>query len=439
MIEPVRSTVAVRDYRSDPIVETQNFHGSGTRRWETAELRTTLAFSFADGAGSTGAADCVQRQRLPTARPKPGDTASDSLRCGLRIDPQLPEWQLALERAADGALTGSLTSGEKQIDLALTGPAGPALAPHAVAFLHDGATLASLDLRDGEASDLQALDSNLRGAIAGAMLALRASSGPPLWPLPTLPMPPELRLAPEAEVRVSSRFLGDSIRVGSYRSNRPRSSERQSAWMGETAYSSQGEQGSTVRENRFMVIRSKRIVMRPVCEGDAESLLGVFRNPAVRQYLLDDTLVSIKWVRAEIASSNERFAALGVGLWAIQCVNATNIIGFVGFRDFFDPPRLQLLYGLLPQYWGRGLATEAAERVCEYAFSSGFARIEAATDAPNSRSIAVLNRLGMLFLESSGDAHHGSVFYEIDRVGWYHMQGKTERQRHAVDTAKRRD
>lgn len=135
--------------------------------------------------------------------------------------------------------------------------------------------------------------------------------------------------------------------------------------------------------------------MCPVSEGDADSLLSVFQDPAVRRYLLDDSLVSLEWLRNEIASSDERFAGIGAGLWAIRFLDATAVIGFVGFRDFFDPPRLRLLYGLLPEYWGRGLATEAAKRLCDHAFSElGFARIEAAMDSPNTASIAVAGRLG---------------------------------------------
>ena len=44
----------------------------------------------------------------------------------------------------------------------------------------------------------------------------------------------------------------------------------------------------------------------------------------------------------------------------------TGLVGFVGFRPFFDPPELQLLYGLLPAYWGRGLATEPAGAPMRY-------------------------------------------------------------------------
>jgi RimJ/RimL family protein N-acetyltransferase len=130
-------------------------------------------------------------------------------------------------------------------------------------------------------------------------------------------------------------------------------------------------------------------------------------------------LVPLEWIRGEIAASGERFARLGAGLWTIQFPDDTRVIGFVGFRDFFDPPRLQLLVGLLPAHWRRGVAREAAEGVCDHAFSEpGFSRIEAATDVPNRRSIALLERLGMSRLDRSDEGHHGMVSYEIDRESW---------------------
>lgn len=167
------------------------------------------------------------------------------------------------------------------------------------------------------------------------------------------------------------------------------------------------------------MIHSERLVMHPISENDAESLLGVFRDPAVRRYLLDDATVSLEWVRNEIASSNQRFAARGAGLCAIRLMGATAIIGFVGFREFFDPPRLQLLYGLLPGYWGQGLAVEAARRMCDFAFDElGFSRIEAAMDAPNERSIGVAGRLGLSRLDAPGKGLDATVFYEIDCDTW---------------------
>lgn len=164
---------------------------------------------------------------------------------------------------------------------------------------------------------------------------------------------------------------------------------------------------------------STRAILRPFDEGDAAELLALFRDPAVRRYLLDDSLVSSEWVVDEIRSSNERFAQSGTGLWSISLKEEAQIAGFVGFRDFFDPPQRQLLYGLLPGYWGRGLATEVAARICAEAFTTlGLDRILAATDRPNAASSRVLERLGMTLVRHSAVGTAGTLFYELKREEW---------------------
>lgn len=167
-----------------------------------------------------------------------------------------------------------------------------------------------------------------------------------------------------------------------------------------------------------MILHTPRLTLRPIELSDTDPLLAIFQAPEVRRFLLDDELVSRPWVIEEITASTRRFGASGAGLWAIRFHRGADLLGFVGFREFYQPPRLQLLYGLLPQYWKQGLATEAARRVCDHGFSQlGFERIEAATDAPNQPSIAVLLRLGMTPLEPCGPADDSSLHFALQRSG----------------------
>lgn len=164
---------------------------------------------------------------------------------------------------------------------------------------------------------------------------------------------------------------------------------------------------------------SSRVALEPFAPSDAAQLVAVFRHPAIRRYLLDDAIVSEEWVADEIAASQRRFARGGAGLWALRLTGRRRIVGFVGFREFFEPPQLQLLYGLLPEYWGQGLATEAARQVCQHAFDAlGFTEVRAATDRPNAASIQVLQRLGMREVRTTTDGAHGTVFFEITRAAW---------------------
>jgi ribosomal-protein-alanine N-acetyltransferase len=158
--------------------------------------------------------------------------------------------------------------------------------------------------------------------------------------------------------------------------------------------------------------------------GDAEELHRVFLDREVRRYLLDDQEMPRAFTEQVIEDSSASFAERGAGIWALRerrlgrgdqasspaedvaRLNAVEpqrgaaeerpIVGFVGFREFFTPPELQLLYGLLPGAWGRGYATEASHGVIDYAFADlGFAEVIAATDPPNVASLGVMRRLGL--------------------------------------------
>ena len=163
-------------------------------------------------------------------------------------------------------------------------------------------------------------------------------------------------------------------------------------------------------------LTTARLVLRPLGADDRSSLLRLFREPSVRRYLLDEKIVSARWVRREIASSVRRFRDGSVGLWTLRRIaDEDEIIGFAGFREFWDPPVLELTYGLGPRYVGRGLATEAARAVCRFAFDAGLVVLHAAADLPNRRSIRVLDRLGARLERVSDDGPEGTAFYVIDR------------------------
>ena len=153
-------------------------------------------------------------------------------------------------------------------------------------------------------------------------------------------------------------------------------------------------------------------------EGDAAGFLEICRNADVRRYLLDDQLVDLAWVRHEIRSSRALFRELGCGLWGVRLHGSGQLIGFVGYRYFFDPPELQLLYALHPEWWGRGLATEAAGAVLRYGFDVlGFDVIEASVDAPNVASARVLERLGMTLVRQSRREGRPTLDYAVHRNG----------------------
>jgi RimJ/RimL family protein N-acetyltransferase len=168
-----------------------------------------------------------------------------------------------------------------------------------------------------------------------------------------------------------------------------------------------------------VTLATGRAVLVPFAREDAGELLELFQTPEVRRFLLDDTVVDARWMLAEIAASEALFARTGTGLWSVRLPGEPPIVGFVGFRATRAPQRLQLLYGLSPAHWGRGLANEVAERVCDHAFRHlGVEVVVATTDLPNAASAKVLRRLGMDFIGRTDDGPAGTAEFAVDRATW---------------------
>ena len=156
-------------------------------------------------------------------------------------------------------------------------------------------------------------------------------------------------------------------------------------------------------------LQTDRLTLTPFAEADLPDLHALFTDPDVRRYLLDELVVEETWTADVVGRSVAMFQNLGYGLWAVRETGQRPIIGFCGYWRFEHLKHpLQLIYGLLPVWWGRGLATEAARAGLNYGFDTvGFTEIIAATDPPNQASVRVMERLGMVHL-TTDDA---TVYY----------------------------
>ena len=74
------------------------------------------------------------------------------------------------------------------------------------------------------------------------------------------------------------------------------------------------------------------------------------------------------------------------------------MIGFCGLRRLDDASGVEVLYGIAPAHWGRGLATEVAFAVLRYGFEeAGLGHILGIADKENAASRRVLEKIGMTF------------------------------------------
>jgi len=163
-------------------------------------------------------------------------------------------------------------------------------------------------------------------------------------------------------------------------------------------------------------IITDRLRLRPFQPDDLDALHAFFTQREVRRYLLDDELVSRQWVAEEISGSIASFKRYGYGQWAVFLDQAVPLIGFCGYRFFHQPVELQLLYGIEPGHWGRGLATEAARAMVRFGFEQlDFKSVVASTDAPNTASVRVMEKAGLSFEKRLVIDGLDTIYYSLSR------------------------
>jgi RimJ/RimL family protein N-acetyltransferase len=145
------------------------------------------------------------------------------------------------------------------------------------------------------------------------------------------------------------------------------------------------------------ILRTEHILLRPWTRGDVDALHALWTLPEVRRYLWDDAVITRETAEQAVVSHLVTIEKRGIGYWALHIPpSASPIAGFCGFRFIDDGPDIELMYGLQPEHWGKGLATEASLAAVEYLWrSTEYERVYARTDPPNRKSVQVMQRLGM--------------------------------------------
>ncbi|WP_328390513.1 GNAT family N-acetyltransferase [Streptomyces sp. NBC_00400] len=144
-------------------------------------------------------------------------------------------------------------------------------------------------------------------------------------------------------------------------------------------------------------LRTERLLLRAWRPSDLAPWAAMNADPEVRRYFPGVL------TREQSEASAARFQAAlderGWGWWAVEVRATGEFIGFTGLDPVDeDMPFTGVEAGwrLTRSAWGHGYATEAAEAVLAFGFTTlGLPEILAVTTATNLRSQAVMRRIGM--------------------------------------------
>ena len=151
-------------------------------------------------------------------------------------------------------------------------------------------------------------------------------------------------------------------------------------------------------DQAFEQIDSRRLLVRRFADSDVEPFLKYRSDPEVEKYQGwgDYTREEARRFVARLQSRHPDIPGQGFQ-FAIELKETHEMIGDCYLLTLREEPRqAEIGFTLAPGYRGRGYATEAVLRVLEYAFTTlDKHRVMAAALRENTRSIALLERIGM--------------------------------------------
>lgn len=100
--------------------------------------------------------------------------------------------------------------------------------------------------------------------------------------------------------------------------------------------------------------------------------------------------------------------------WIMREKQTTAFMGLVSIDGYHDKKRYELSYQLLPEFWGKGYATEVLDLMIKYAFSElGLEELVSETQKKNVKSIRLLERLGMQKIDELERFGEQQIVYAI--------------------------
>ena len=167
------------------------------------------------------------------------------------------------------------------------------------------------------------------------------------------------------------------------------------------------------------VIETPRLILRHLTLEDTEALAAIYADPVVMKFVagirsLAETKQTIEKIIKRYEKHGHRF-----GLWATIYKPNNQFIGRCGVKPLDDKcSELEMAYLLAKEYWGIGLATEAAIAMRNYGFEKlGCDRLIALIDHDNMASQKVASKTGLTYEQDVLMDGENVRVYAIYRTG----------------------
>jgi RimJ/RimL family protein N-acetyltransferase len=150
--------------------------------------------------------------------------------------------------------------------------------------------------------------------------------------------------------------------------------------------------------SKVQVIQTSRLLLRQWRASDFASFAAINADPEVMRYFP----APLTQAESDLMATrcHDLIEERGWGFWVAEELASSQFIGFIGLHipaaTIPCSPCVEVGWRLTKTQWGKGLATEGARAAIKFGFEQlSFSEIVSFTSIQNTRSEAVMQRLGM--------------------------------------------
>ncbi|MDP6685064.1 MAG: GNAT family N-acetyltransferase [Candidatus Marinimicrobia bacterium] len=167
------------------------------------------------------------------------------------------------------------------------------------------------------------------------------------------------------------------------------------------------------------ILETDRLLLREISKDDYEGLFQLHSDPIVQKYTGEPPVKTISEI---INGTKERtfkdYKTHGFGRWAVIVKSTDQFTGWAGLKYLPEFDEIDLGYRFLPEFWGKGIATEASKAIIKYGFEIlKIEKIIAVAMVGNTASIKVMEKAGMIFDKKAPyeEGAEDDIWYKIEK------------------------
>ena len=164
------------------------------------------------------------------------------------------------------------------------------------------------------------------------------------------------------------------------------------------------------------MLETERLLLRQFTPGDLEKLIELRSGNEVIKYLGGRRLQNPEAIEKRLEFYIECYAKFGFGMCAMFWKETNEMIGWSGLQPLEDTGDIELGYGMVKEFWGRGIGFECAGAWLEFGFeTAGLERIVAVASPQNTASWRIMEKCGMKYEKT--ETHYGieCAFYAVSK------------------------